>query len=195
MKRRPILLLCALLCFSLPLFGAEEEHGEEHGPETFLGLPTWIWMSANLLLFLGLLAKFVGIPISGLLETRAKSIAEDLRRAQKQRREAEEMKASLEVQVGALEKELDEVLTRAGEDGETERKEILAQAERERSRLLEQAQEEIELRISQAKVELTEHTARLAAELARQKLSSSIEPEDLDRLFDDNLSRLESKIQ
>ena len=195
MKRRPILLLCALLCFSLPLLGADEEHGEEHGPETFLGLPTWIWMSSNLLVFLGLLAKYVGVPISGLLETRSKSIAEDLEQAEGQRREAKEMKASLEEQVTALERQLNDVIARAEEDGAEERREILARAERERERLLEQAQEEIDLRISQAKAELTEHTARLAAELARQKLASSIGPQDLDRLFDDNLGRLERKIQ
>jgi len=191
MKRRPILLLCALLCFSLPLLGADEEHG----PETFLGLPKWIWMSANLLVFLGLLAKYVGVPISGLLETRSKSIAEDLEQAEGQRREAKEMKASLEEQVTALERQLNDVIARAEEDGAEERREILARAERERERLLEQAQEEIDLRISQAKAELTEHTARLAAELARQKLASSIGPQDLDRLFDDNLGRLERKIQ
>ena len=191
MKRSRLVFIGTVLCSSLPLVGAE---AEAHA-DTFLGLPTWIWMSANLVVFFALLGKFVGIPIRGLLDDRAQGIAEDLAQAEAQRRKAEEMKVSLEEQVATLEKQLTDVIARAEEEGEKERREILAQAERERERLLEQTQEEIDLRTSQAKAELTRHTARLAAQLARQKLASSIGPQDLDRLFDDNLDRLERKLQ
>ena len=182
----------AVMLSSLPVLAAEEAH---HEPETFLGLPKWIWMTANLALFLWLLTRFLGPPIVGALNERAKEIREGLARAQEQQKEAAEMKASLESQIATLEAEMDEVLSRAKQDGERERREILAQAERESGRLLEQADQEIRYRFTQAKSELTEHTARLAAELARQKLESSIGADDLRRLFDENLSRLEKQLQ
>ena len=62
-------------------------------------------------------------------------------------------------------------------------------------RLLEQAEQEIQYRFAQAKSELTRHTAQLAAELARKKLEASIGPDDVERLFDENLSRLEKQLQ
>ena len=182
----------AFVLGTLPILAAEEA---AHEPETFLGLPKWIWMSANLALFLWLLARFLGPPIVGALNERAKEIREGLARAQEQQKEAAEMKASLESQIATLEAEMNEVLSRAQQDGERERQEILAQAERESERLLEQADQEIQYRFLQAKSDLTEHTARLAAELARQQLESSIGTDDLERLFDDNLSRLEKQLQ
>ena len=182
----------AVVLGSLPILAAEEA---AHEPEIFLGLPKWIWMSANLALFLWLLARFLGPPIVGALNERAKEIREGLARAQEQQKEAAEMKASLESQIATLEVEMDEVLSRAKQDGERERQEILEQAERESRRIFEQADQEIQYRLTQAKSDLTEHTARLAAELARQKLESSIGADDLHRLFDENLSRLEKQLQ
>ncbi len=37
--------------------------GQEHAA-TFLGLPMWLWQIANLVLFFGLLAYFVGRPLA-----------------------------------------------------------------------------------------------------------------------------------
>ena len=157
----------AVLLSSLPVLAAEEAH---HEPETFLGLPKWIWMTANLALFLWLLARFLGPPIVGALNERAKEIREGLARAREQQKEAAEMKASLESQIATLEAEMNEVLSRAQQDGERERQEILAQAERESERLLEQADQEIQYRFTQAKSELTEHTAPQIAERAKAAL-------------------------
>ena len=105
------------------------------------------------------------------------------------------MKSSLETKITELQRQMDEIVERARQDGEKERQEILAQAERERERLLEQTRGEIELRVAQAQAELTAHTARLAAQLAREKLTASIGAHDADRLFDDNLDRLEQELQ
>ena len=182
----------ALLLTSLPVLAAE---AEAHEPETFLGLPKWIWMTANLAIFFGLLFKYLGPPIAGALNDRAKEISDNLARAEEQEKEAAEMRASLQSRISELEGEMEEVLARAREDGERERLEILAQAERESARILEQADQEIKYRFIQAKSELTEHTARLATELARKKLESSIGPDDQERIFDENLSRLEKQLQ
>jgi len=182
--------------WALPLL-AEEGHGEEaaHGAETFLGLPVWLWKSANLILFLGVLAYFIGPLLREFLEARGKAIREGLERAAQQRQEAESMRGELETRIADLEREMSEVLERSHTEAERERREILAQAERERERLLAQTDEEIRYKLQQARQDLTEHTARLAAELARKKLEGSLADDDLGRLFDENLARLERGLQ
>ncbi len=196
MKRSALRLLLALGAQASVATVALAAEAEEHDTTaTFLGMPTWIWMSANLALFLWLLWHFVGPPVLALLEERGKTISDSLQQAAQQKLEANEMKASLEAQIAELRAEMDEIVARAKQDGETERQEILAQAERERERLLEQTQEEIKLRVAQAQAELTAYTAQLAAELAREKLTASIATDDADRLFDENLDRLEREIQ
>ena len=68
-----------VLLTSLPVLAAEEA---AHEPETFLGLPKWIWMTANLALFLWLLARFLAPPILSALDDRAKEIRDSLAKAQ-----------------------------------------------------------------------------------------------------------------
>lgn len=174
---------------SLPALAATEE-----ASTTFLGLPTWIWLTANLLLFLGLLAKFLGPGIKDFLDTRGQEIQTSLALAQQQKKEVAEMKTSLEQKVAALEAEMQQVLERARTEGEKEREQILAQAQHESERLLSQADEEIQYRFTRARQELTRHTARLAADLARQKLESQIGDQEQRTLFDDNLRRLGSDV-
>lgn len=189
---RILLALGVLWSVAAPALAAE---AEEHSASTFLGVPTVIWMSANLILFLGLLWRFVGPALLNMLEERGKTIRDSLAKAEQQQLDAKEMKSSLETKITELQRQMDEIVERARQDGEKERQEILAQAERERERLLEQTRGEIELRVAQAQAELTAHTARLAAQLAREKLTASIGAHDADRLFDDNLDRLEQELQ
>ena len=187
-----LLLSLGALWIATPALAAE---AEEHSTSTFFGVPTWIWVSANLALFLWLLWHFIGPALLGLLEERGETIRDSLARAEQQQLDAKDMKASLETQIGELHRQMDEIVGRAKQDGEKERQEILAQAERERERLLEQTRGEIELRVAQAQAELTAHTAQLAAQLAREKLTASIGTHDVDRLFDENLDRLERELQ
>ena len=162
--------------------------------ETFLGLPRWIWLWANLILFLGILYKFIGPPIQGFLESRRKEIAENLSNAEEQRRQAELMRSSLESQIADLKAEMDQLIERARSDGESERQRILEQAEAEKERLLAQTEEEIRVRTSQARNELKRYTAALAADLARQRIEQELAPEDLQRLFDESVARLEKVV-
>lgn len=181
--------LFALTPLMLPLLALQE--GGEHAAETFLGLPRWLWLWANLFLFLGVLGYFIVPAVRGYLEARAREIRESLERSRDQRREAQHMKASLDDKIEELEREMDQVLTRAREQAEQERQEILVQADRERERLLTQTQEEIRLRVEQARKDLTRHTAQLASHLARAQVREEIGPDDRQRIFDDSLESLE----
>jgi F-type H+-transporting ATPase subunit b len=172
---------------------ASEEGGGGHEAATFLGLPRWIWLWANLILFLGIIGWFVVPGIRQFLTSRSKEIQESLERARTQQEEARRMKAELSSQIETLRREMQDLVKRTEADAEKEREEILAQAERERERLLQQTQQEIELRTGQARKELQRYAAELSASLARERIEREVDGRKLDRLFDESLARLESE--
>jgi F-type H+-transporting ATPase subunit b len=186
-------LVGAVLLAAVTLPAHASEEGGGHEPEVFLGLPRWIWLWANLLLFLGILGYFIVPGVRRFLESRSKEIASNLERARTQQEEARRMKQELSGQIEALRREMDDLVKRTEADAEREREEILAQAERERERLLQQTQQEIELRTGIARKELQRYAAELAATLARERIERETGPDQLERLFDESLGRLESE--
>lgn len=159
--------------------------------ETFLGLPTWLWMSINLVLFFGFLGYLLVPPISRYLDSRGEKIRTDLAAARERRAEVANLQATLGAKVAELEAQMDEVRERADREGHREREEVLAQAERERERLLSQAGSEIDHRVAQARQELKDATAALAAQLAREQIEGRLDEPARHRLFERNLVRLE----
>jgi len=173
------------LLVALPAAAAGDPSG------TWLGVPTWIWMAVNLVIFFGILGYLLVPPITRFLEARARRIYEELEEARERRAEAAELQAGLGAKVDALEEQIAEILARAESEGVKEHDAILEQAEREKERLLAQAQGEIGHRLAQARQELKDYTAELAARLAREQLERELGPEERRRIFRRNLSRLE----
>lgn len=158
---------------------------------TFLGLPAWIWMLANLILFFGVLGYYLAPPIARFLEDRGRQIREELEEARERRAEASDLQSTLGAKVAELERQIDELLERAEREGRREHDEVLAQAEREKERLLAQADSEIEHRVQQARQELKDYTTELAARLARERLDDELDAGTRRDLFRRNLERLE----
>ncbi len=178
--------LLAGLLLALPAAAAEE------GPfGTFLGLPRWLWMLANLVLFFGLIGYFLGPPLTRFLEARERRIREELEEARERRARAAELQATLGDRIAELEAQMASLAERAEADGRLEHDRILDQAEHERQRLLAQVDSEIEQRLGQARQELQDYTATLSARLAREQLERELGPEERHRVFRRNLSRLE----
>lgn len=166
-------------------------HGEEHA--TFLGLPTWVWLVGNLIIFWGAIFKFAGPPVSRYLDQRRERISEDLALARQQRKEAEELNATLASRIEELEAEMKELVDRTGSQAEDERKALLEQSEQERQRIVEQTRDEIKNRVIVAKKELQEYAAQLATDLAAERLESEVSSADGSRLFDEALERLQKE--
>ncbi len=158
---------------------------------TFLGLPAWIWMLANLVLFFGLIGYFLGPPVTRFLEARERRIREELDEARERRARAAELQATLGDRIAELERQMAALAERAEADGRLEHDRILEHAERESERLRAQARSEIERRLVQARQELKDFTATLAARLAREQLEREVGPEERKRIFRRNLARLE----
>ena len=165
----------------------------EHARETFLGLPYEVYWTLNLVVFIGILARFAGPALIRFLEDKQRNLAHALAEADRQREEAATMETRLAAQIAELRREVDELAARAEREGQREREEILAEAGREAARVEQSARAEIAQGLQQAKAQLTAHAAKLAAELAEQRLTAGLTREDRKRLFRDNLARLEKK--
>jgi|CXWL01.1.fsa_nt_gi F-type H+-transporting ATPase subunit b len=185
------------LALALPAVAMAAEAGEhgvggEHAPATFLGLPQWIWLTLNLILFLGALFYFLAPPLTRFLDARAEEIRHSLRRAAEQLEESKTLRAGVGAKIAALEAEVRELEAKSQREGERERGEILAEAGRERERMLAQTREEIAYRLAQARQQLTAHTAALAAQLAEERLARELTPADRNRVFERNLRGLDA---
>jgi F-type H+-transporting ATPase subunit b len=192
--------LAAAALAAAPAFAAEAaEHAAEHGAAgehvsaKFLGLPYEVFWTLNLVVFLGLLAYFAGPAVIRFLEGKQRDLSHALAEADRQRQEAAGMEQRLAAQIAELRREVDELAGRAEREGQREREEILAEAQRESARIETAARAEIAQGLQQAKLQLTAHAAKLATELAEQRLATGLTREDKKRLFRDNLARLERK--
>ncbi len=167
------------------------EGGAEH-TETFLGLPVWIWQTANLILFFGLLARFVGRPLSEAFRKRQESVEQRRQDALRLQHEAQRLTAQIRERLSRLEGELAEVRAGGQSEGEAEKASLLARADQEAERVKREAGEEIERRVSAARAELEAVASGLVASAAGELLAREINPSDRRRLLEDSALRLKS---
>jgi F-type H+-transporting ATPase subunit b len=157
---------------------AEGEHAE--------GNPV-VEMIARLLNFailVGALAYLLRAPIAGYLASRSTQIRQELVTAAEMRSAASAQLAEIENKMRALPAELEMLRKQGAEDVKAEQARIAQAAAHERDRLLEQTRREIEMRLRIARRELTEHAARLAVQVAEQRIRRTITADDQIRLVD-----------
>jgi F-type H+-transporting ATPase subunit b len=183
-RRLPLAAL--LLCYALPAFAS----AEKEAATTFLGLPVWLWKTANLLLFAALLVYLLAKPMARFFHTRREEIVRSLADAARQREEAARMKVEMERRVADLQGEIAALRERLRSDGERERGELERQGEAEAARMLGQLDEEARRRVADARTQLAGEAAQIAADLALELLERELTPADRDRIFKRTLERL-----
>ena len=184
MKRTPFVVF--LLLYAVPVLASPEKVA----PTTFLGLPVWLWKTANLLLFFGLLVYLLAKPLSAFFHARREEIARQLADAIRAREDAVKMKAEMESRVASLQGEIASLRDRLRSDGERERAELGRQGEAEAARLLAQLDQEAQRRVAEARTQLAGEAAAIAADLARELLERELTPADRERIFKRTLERL-----
>jgi F-type H+-transporting ATPase subunit b len=182
-RRLPIVTVALL--FAAPAFGSEGAVAS-----TFLGLPVWLWKTANLLAFFGLLVYLLAKPLSQFFRTRREEIARALADAARQREEAVQMKAEMEKRVAALQGEIAALRERLASDGEREKAELARAGEAEAARVLAQLDLEAQRRVVEARARLAGEAAEIAAEMALELLQRELTPADRDRIFKRTMERL-----
>ena len=163
------------------------DHGDRKA-----GVPVFVWLALNLTLFLYLLARFVGRPISSFLDARRDSIRAQLEEARARLAEAEDLKSRVSERLSAMEAEVEAIKERAEEQGKAEAARISEQAAAEEERFLKRVQDEIDRRGAETREELARETARLTTEMARGLLRRQMTDDDRDRLLKQGLDALHS---
>ena len=175
----------AVLAVGLALPAAASEGGS-----TFLGLPTWIWKTANFVLFFALLVWLLGRPLLRFFDARREEIAQRLAEAREKLAEAERLREEILERLERMEREMAELRERAEREGAAEAERIRASAVAEAERFLAKVDEEIGRRTAETRHRLAVETAELAEELARELLDRQMTDEDRRRVFERSLDAL-----
>jgi len=182
----------ALLVFCTRV--AAQEHAPaagEHHDESIGGMIMGMgWPVANFIIFVGVIYYFANQPFKDYLATRSASIRKDLVEAAELKATATAQLATIEQKLQALPGELNTLRSRGAEDIKAEEARIAAAAVVDRERLLEQTRREIELQVRLAKKEILEHAANLSVQLATERITQDITPEDQSRLVDRYLEQV-----
>lgn len=165
----------------------EAAAAEEHHEKTYFGIPGWILKLANMLLFIGVLAYFVGGPVKKAFAERSEAIRRANEEARERRVRADQMAVEIQARLTAIEAEVKAIHARAEAEGERQKRELLAAAEAEAQKILSNARSEVDNRLKHAKGELTEFAGKLASERAESLLRETITEQDQRKLFKDSL--------
>lgn len=137
--------------------------------------PLWKWPNFLLLAgFLGYLIRKHGGP---LLAARSEKIRQSLEAGEKAKADADARAAAVQSKIANLDREIAEFRTSALADLEREAERIRQQAETELSRIGQHTAVEIVTYGKQARQELRQYVAKLAMDLAEQKLRARMSPD------------------
>lgn len=161
--------LTALALSVAPLLA--QESGGSPKPDMTL----WEWLNfAILAAILGWIVVKQGAPA---LRSRSKQIEEGLAAGHKAKAEADARAAEVEARLAGLEKEISSMRTNAAAERELEAERIRLNTQDEIGRIQRQCAQELESLGKLARLEVQRAAARLAMELAEQKVRARMSPE------------------
>ena len=172
----------ALIYKSVLLLTAAAEHGSEGGFAKFyndwLNIPGFeAWKFVNLAIFVGLLAYVLKKPLSDAFKAQREEIRAELIKAEEEKQKALKLLTSAEAKLAGLENDKAEVLKRANQEAETEKRRISEQAEDDVKRLRERVSSEVDRLEKQIFVRLKEFSANESIRLAEEKLKAQMDQE------------------
>jgi F-type H+-transporting ATPase subunit b len=135
----------------------------------------WEWLNfAILAILLGWIVVKQGGPA---LRDRTRQIEEGLAAGQKAKDEAEARASEVQARLAGLEREVAAMRTNAAAEREREAERIHAETQNEIARIQRQGQQELESLGKLARLEVQRTAARLAMQLAEQKVRARMSPE------------------
>lgn len=158
--------------------GAAAEAGDDHGSPLSI-----VWKWGNFILLFGGLAYYLRRPLREFLQTRARGIEEGLASGKRAQEEAEAKMSAIETQLARLDEEIDGLKQQAARESEEERQRIIDSSRAEADRIVAMARREIEGLQRSARLELKAHVARLAVDLAEERLRKDLEPGQNQRII------------
>ena len=167
--------------------GHGEGHEAEKAEKTYFGIPAWILKTINMFLFIGLLAWLAGGPVKTALTARSAEIRKAADEARERRAKADQLAGDIQARLSQIEADVRAIHERAEQEGERQKRDLIAAAEAEAQKILAAARNEVDNRLKHARHELTEFAGELAAERAEAILRESITDADRQKLFAESL--------
>jgi F-type H+-transporting ATPase subunit b len=162
-------LFCVLLT-ALPAVAEESKSGESGGIS-----PIWTWI--NFIILVGVLGYLIAKNMGPMLVARTQKIQEGLAAGERARTEADARAAVVEAQLNNLGSEIERIRVSAAASREGEAARIARETESELARIEMHARQEIESAGKAARLEVRRYAAKLAIELAEQKLRVRMSPD------------------
>jgi len=148
---------------------------EESGPAPNPDLEVWKWV--NFVILAGLLF-WIAVKQGGpALQARTRDIGEGLAAGEKAKAEADVRAAEVQAKLANLEKEIAAMHASAREELNREADRIRSDSQKEIARVHQQLEQETESAAKLAKLEVQRYAARLAIDLAEQKVRARMTPD------------------
>jgi F-type H+-transporting ATPase subunit b len=176
---------------ALPL--AAEAAGEEGGGSFLVspGLGLMIWTLILFLFTMWVLSKVAFPKIQEALDRRAKTIAESIDAAERQRRESDELLAEYRARLAEAREQADDIMARARKSAETFEAEAAVAGKEKREDLVNAAKRDIEAETRRSLDQIRREVADLTV-LATEKVTrKSLNAEDQRRLVEEALSEVD----
>jgi F-type H+-transporting ATPase subunit b len=152
---------------------------------------TLFWSTLILfLLFALVLGKFAWGPLLEIVESREKTVRDQVEGAQKAQVEAQALLNQRQDLLKDATREREEMLARAQKEAEVLRADLVGKAKGDAEGILERAKQQIEREKSQAVLELRRQVADIAMEAAAKIVKSSLTPEAQRKLVDETIAAL-----
>ncbi len=165
---------------------------EPHNPAFLPSAAIRVLLAANLTLFLFLLNKFVGQPITETLKTRGDDVKANLAEARDKLAEADKLRAEVSERLAKVEAEVVEMQERAEALGKSEAEKIDTQAREDEARFMHRVDDQIARRQAETRQQLAKDTAALTAQLTKELLAKTMTDEDQQRVLTQSLGALEN---
>ena len=168
---------------------AAEEEGGSFLVSPGLGLMIWTFVLFGITMWV--LSKFAFPKIQEALDRRAKTIAESIDAAERQRKESDELLAEYRARLAEAREQADDIMARARKAAETAEAEATAAGKEKREELVSQAKRDIEAETRRSLEQIRTEVADLTV-LATEKVTrKSLNAEDQKRLVEDALAEVD----
>jgi F-type H+-transporting ATPase subunit b len=154
----------------------------------------YIWTIVTFLILLALLARFAWRPLLDALEKRQDVIRKSLDDARQARQELEQVKADAAKLLAAARAEAGEIVSRTRSDAARFADEMKQKARTDADALVKHAERQIEMQTARAMETIRRETVDLSVEIASKILRRSISKEDNERLIDETLKEMQSRL-
>jgi F-type H+-transporting ATPase subunit b len=182
-----------LLGYIVPLAAEAAEHGEESGGSFLVspGLGLMIWTLVLFLITMWVLSKVAFPKIQEALDKRAKTIAESIDAAERQRKESDELLSEYRARLAEAREQADDIMVRARKSAETAEAEAAAAGKEKREELVEAARRDIEAETRRSLDQIRQEVADLTVLATERVTRKSLTDEDQKRLVEEALSEVD----